>query len=323
VYNQQGQVIGVINVVGGPAQCPAKPEPTPPPTETECSPVLDPAMSAPANDDANWQQAADQSLPSEWKSAVWNAVAAAKQVCPSAWSGDCMAGGPSKIDQGYLLISKELQKAGIAASQAVSSSGQKADHLWVRRSPSSKDWNASKLFFYGNGCLITGDGAFTVHGWYTFVGGDPTPPPVDPPPTSGSCTAPLPPKVWTAETLPDGWGSDQIGQPRWELGCVPHGNVVDCTPKVAPHACDYCAAIGMGDIGGQPRCGCPVRNECPGFKCEERAACEAYLTGGTQLVARNGATCEYANNNPLQFKPNNGNCQLCSVGDPRVCGGWF
>jgi hypothetical protein len=86
----------------------------------------------------------------------------------------------------------------------------------------------------------------------------------------------------------------------------------------------------MGEISGQPRCGCPVRNECKpageepqNFKCEERVACEAYLTGGTKLQSRNGATCEFANNNPFQFFPNGGNCQLCSVGDPRVCGDWF
>jgi hypothetical protein len=141
----------------------------------------------------------------------------------------------------------------------------------------------------------------------------------------------LPPKVWTAVTLPDGWSEDQIGQPRWEIGCVPHSNVVDCTAKVAPHACGYCDAIGMGEIGGQIRCGCPVRNECKpveqtppqNFKCEERVACEAYLTGGTKLESRNDATCEFAHGNPFQFHPSGGNCRLCSIGDPRVCGGWF
>ena len=80
------------------------------------------------------------------------------------------------------------------------------DHLWVVRAPNSKDWNATKLFNYGTGCLITADGAFTVHGWYTYTGGTPTP---EPPPVAG-CSSPLPPKVWTAETLPDGWGGDQI-----------------------------------------------------------------------------------------------------------------
>jgi hypothetical protein len=343
VYDANGGVVGVIDVVGGPAQCPAAPPPPPscpqcpegqeckdpavgcvpkpiPPPTTGCNPTLDPAKSAPVGSDSEWPAAADQSLPSEWKQGVWNGVRAAQASCPSAWSGDCLSAGPSGINDGYRLISAALQAAGTKASHAVVD-GQLKDHLWIERSSGSKDWNASKLFYYGNGCLITGDGAFTVHGWYTYTGSGGTAPP-DPPSTDG-CSAPLPPKVWTPETLPDGWGSDQIGQPRWELGCTPHGNVVDCTPKVSPHACDYCTAIGMGEMGGQPRCGCPVRNECPGFKCEERVACEQYLTGGTKLESRNGASCSFAHNNPLQFFPNNGNCRLCSVGDGRVCGGWY
>jgi hypothetical protein len=306
--------------------CPPVEPPEEPPTEppaTECAPVLDPTRSAPIAPDSAWPKAQDQSLPTEWKQDVWKAVQKAQQACPAAWVGNCMRGGPGAIDQGYLLISKELQIAGGYASQGQTPSGERKDHLWVRRSSSSNDWNATKLFFYGNGCLITGDGAFTAHGWYTYVGSETTPPP-EPPPVAG-CSDPLPPKVWTAGTLPPGWGSDEIGKPRWVLGCKPHNNVIDCTAKVEPRACDYCASIGMGDIGGQQRCGCPVRNECPGFKCEERQACEAYLTGGTKLEAKqgSGATCAFAHGNPFQFWPSGGNCRLCSVGDPRVCGGWF
>jgi len=304
--------------------CPVDPTPTPDPPPAACAPVLDPAKSAPIAGDSSWPAAADQSEANAWKQSVWAAVAAAKASCPAAWrtdKPDCLKDGPSAIDHGYKLISKALQNAGMSASQAVVG-GERKDHLWVQRAPGSNDWNATKLFNYGDGCLITGDGAFNVHGWYTYSGGPtPTPGP-DPTPVAG-CSTPLPPKLWTAETLPDGWGSDMIGQPRWEIGCAPHGNVVDCTAKVAPRACDYCASIGMGDIGGQPRCGCPVRNECPGFKCEERVACEAYLTGGTKLESRNGATCEFAHGNPFQFKPSGGNCRLCSVGDPRVCGDWW
>jgi hypothetical protein len=283
-------------------------------------------MRAPANDDSNWVKAADQTTPNMFKQAVWQAVANAKAACTAAWRGDCLVAGEPGIDAGYLLIAKELQVTGWAASQAQDSAGRKYDHLWVRGSPATKDWNATKLFNYGTGCLITGDGAFAAHGWYTFIGNDPTPQPVDPPPVeppSGACGVPLPPKVWTVGTLPPGWGQDQIGKPRWEIGCTAHGNVIDCTAKVAPHACEYCADIGMGEAGGQIRCGCPVRNECPGVKCEERVACEAYLTGGTKLESRNGATCSFARGNPFQFEPSGGNCRLCSVGDPRVCGPWF
>jgi len=156
-----------------------------------------------------------------------------------------------------------------------------------------------------------------------------------PPPAGGSCPSPVPPRVWTAETLPDGWGENEIGRPRWLLLCVRHGRVIDCTPQVAPQAWDYCESIGMGTTAdGQRRGGCPVRNE----GVPEREACEAYITGGgtrlqTCAAARAadpdetcqpiaGATCERAGGNPLQFVPNDGQCRLCSA-DGKVCGEFF
>jgi hypothetical protein len=146
----------------------------------------------------------------------------------------------------------------------------------------------------------------------------PAPPPA--PPDGGSCSNPLPPKLWTAATLPDGWGEDEIGKPRWKIDCE-QKRVIDCTAHVAPQACAYCESIGMGTMpdGVQPRCGCPVRKE----DSLEREPCEEYLTGGTKLESRNGATCAFVDDNPFLFEPSGGNCRLCSVGDPRVCGGWF
>jgi len=291
----------------------------PPPPSSECNPVLNPTLGAPANDDANWKLATDQATTTGFKQAVWQAVQAAQAACPDAWNGNCMKAGVPGIDQGYLLIAKELQRVGWSASQAKDSGGKVYDHLYVRRIPGSSDWNATKLFYYGNGCLITGDGAFTVHGWYTFIGSDPTSPPVEPPST-GACSDPLPPKVWTAGTLPPGWGQDEIGKPRWLISCKPHFNVIDCTAKIAPQACSYCISIGMGEMAdGTPRCECPVRKE----DAPDRVACEAYLTGGTKLEDKNGADCSLANNNPFQFWPSSGNCRLCSAEDPRVCGEWF
>ena len=151
----------------------------------------------------------------------------------------------------------------------------------------------------------------------------PVPPaaPTPTPPASGACGNPLPPKVWTAATLPDGWGQNEIGRPRWMISCGRHGKIIDCVAKVEPRACDYCASIGMGTMpdGVQPRCGCPVRQEGD----PERVPCEAYLTGGTRLEARNGATCAFANSNPFQFEQNDGNCRLCSS-DGSVCSAeWF
>jgi hypothetical protein len=147
-----------------------------------------------------------------------------------------------------------------------------------------------------------------------------TTPPIEPP-SAAACGNPLPPKVWTAETLPDGWGVDEIGKPRWTINCGPHQGKIDCVAVVNPRACEYCTAIGMGTMpdGVQPRCGCPVRQE----GTPERVPCETYLTGGTKLESRNGATCAFVNDNPFVFEPSGGNCRLCSVGDGRVCGGWY
>jgi len=55
----------------------------------------------------------------------------------------------------------------------------------------------------------------------------------------------------------------------------PNG-IVDATPIVTKD-CEYCSAIGMGEINGTPRCACPIRNECPGFDCENRLTCEQYV----------------------------------------------
>ena len=125
--------------------------------------------------------------------------------------------------------------------------------------------------------------------------------PEDPQPLG--CTAPLP------DTTPG----------TWRFGCNANGHPwVDCTPVVI--GCAYCTAIGMGDGGS--RCTCPTRSECPGFKCEERVACEKYVTGGTVLDSRNGAACEFRGDNPMQFWPQSGNCRLCNA-DKSVCSEWW
>jgi hypothetical protein len=268
--------------------------------------------------------AADQSLPSDWKQAVLLAEVEAQTACPTAWSGGCMAGGPSAIDHGYLLIAHALQRRGIAASQAVVD-GEKKDHLWVRRAPASNDWNAAKLFHYGNGCLITADSAFTVHGWYTYAGAAPSPPP-----PSGSCpVAPCPDPTWTAATLPDGWGSDEIGRARWQFNSSIYvGRYLDNTAVVIRNE-PYCAAIGLSPYAdGQPRASCPVRPDGHA----DRAAIELWLTGGYALESRAGATCAPHPSNPVMFEIGTGDCRLCSLnrypsktsGAPPepVCGEW-
>lgn len=349
VYNETCGIIGTVQVAGGPSQCSSRctappPDPNPPSTgEQICDPALDVTKMAPPNVPEHWPAAAEQT-PNR-QQAVNNAIAAAQASCPSMWRTTGGAGcltNVNQIDRGYNLISWHLQQAGIGASQA-ETPDRKYDHLYVH--DAGNRWESWKSFEYSGGCLT----GHPYKGDYDYVGNqapvppnpNPTPTPT-PPPNAGACTAPLPPKTWTAETLPDGWGDNELNTARYEINCQAHGHVVDCTSVVAPHACDYCDSIGMGSYSdGQPRCGCPVRNECKpveqtppqNFKCEERVACEAYLTGGTRVEGRNGAACEFANNNPFQFKPADGNCRLCSVdkypsktpGNPpeSVCGGWF
>jgi len=63
----------------------------------------------------------------------------------------------------------------------------------------------------------------------------------------------------------------------FSLSVAPNG-IVDATPIVAK-ALDYCTAIGMGlsPDGVTPRAACPMRNECPGWDCENRLPCEQYV----------------------------------------------
>ena len=324
------------NPTQDPAHCELAPacaeQPVPPdPPVVECNPVLNPALGAPANDDANWEKSGDQTTSNWFKQSVWQAVSAAKAACPKVWSGDCLKAGEPGIDAGYLLISKELQKMGIAASQAQDSADRKYDHLWVRGPSAMKDWNATKLFNYGNGCLITGDGAFTAHGWYTFVGDDPTPPPPTPerppvtPPPAGACPAtPCPDLVWTEATLPDGWSNEELGRPRMQFNSSTYvGRWKDNTLVVKRNE-PYCASIGMSPMAdGQLRAACPLRPDGH----VDREALEAWASGGFKLESQNGATCMMHPTNPVMFELNGGNCRLCTVrtfkeGKP-LCGDWF
>lgn len=61
------------------------------------------------------------------------------------------------------------------------------------------------------------------------------------------------------------------------INCV--REICDVTPIVTK-ALDYCQSIGMGEMGGQPRAACPMRNECgaipENFDCANRLPCEQY-----------------------------------------------
>lgn len=300
-------------------------EQPPQPPATRCQPALDAAHSAPVAEDGEWPLAADQSVDSAWKQAVFGAVREAQAMCPAAWSGDCLSGGAADIDHGYLLISKALQSAGVDASQGRTPSGEVKDHLWVRRSPGSADWNATKLFFYGNGCLITGDGAFTAHGWYTYGGAAPTPPP-QPPPVTGTCpVGPCPELTWTEATLPDGWGRDEIGRARMHFNSSVYvGRCEDNTLLVTRNE-PYCASIGMSPMAnGILRDACPLRPDGH----PDRVALETWASQGFRVEGENGARCDpcpAAPDNPVMFALGS-RCRICTVrtfknGEP-LCSEW-
>jgi hypothetical protein len=107
---------------------------------------------------------------------------------------------------------------------------------------------------------------------------------------AAGCTEPTPPPLYTFAMKLEGTS--------WWNG----------TPIVKGH--DYCEAIGMGTMpdGVQPRNECPVRNECPGVKCEERAACERVVMGGLATWRSDGQTIvDESNENHLLAK-----CKNCT-----------
>jgi hypothetical protein len=175
---------------------------------------------------------------------------------------------------------------------------QRADQLW-------EEYHA--VYF--------GDGSWTDSGNGKYVGthregGPPAPPPVEPPPVVDyGCPEPRPARVWTAETLPPGWGQDAIGTPRWRLTGGPHGQWVDTTALVwrnEPH----CRAIGMSPMAdGTPRGECPPRPDGH----PDRLACERYLAEGEWVVVSDdGLPCERHPSNPAQFRARGGHCRLCN-----------
>lgn len=327
---QPGVPGGVVNVQD-PAQCIAAP-----PVEPPVPPVEPPVPPTPG---VGCVLAGEEVTPSTQTNTVGPDVnAAMHRLVPRCDIGsDCIINEYTQ-QSWFAAVGAELRKTGLCAGPG----GDEMQVALLRSNP----WQNFHIFAGDDSpTLPAPPGARRTVNWspnswrgsWVAPGGTTPPIPPDPtqPPVAG-CSAPLPPKVWTAETIPPGFDPALVGQTRYIIGCSPHSGVIDCTAQNV-RACDYCAAIGMGEAGGQIRCGCPVRNECKpaeqtppqNFKCEERVACEAYLTSGTVLESKNGAVCEFANGNSFQFKPNNGNCRLCGVngttynGERQGCGGWF
>lgn len=148
---------------------------------------------------------------------------------------------------------------------------------------------------------------------------DPTPSPT---PVPGPCPiAPCPTRTWTLETLPPGWGADQIGKPAYEVKARMHtmGNA-DATAVVIRQE-PFCRAIGLSPYAdGQPRASCPVRPDGH----SERVPVENWLLfGGFTRDSRNGQDCTPNNtDNPAAFLGGTGNCRSCNV-PKTACSEWF
>jgi len=148
-------------------------------------------------------------------------------------------------------------------------------------------------------------------------------PPQPPPPTSppGDCPAlPCPASVWTAETLPSGWGSDMIGKAAWAWSCHERGRLwEDCTPIVVRQE-PYCRAIGMSPMAdGSLRAACPMRPDGH----PEREVIELWLLGGAPVPdARGGQDCNPEGRPAFAVPRGSGDCRICSA-DEATCSEWF
>lgn len=174
-------------------------------------------------------------------------------------------------------------------------------------------------------------------GWHVYVGPEDGPgtvlwspqaarpayaaaPAVPPPPASppgGSCPAPpCPARVWTEATLPDGWGRDMIGKPRWEWSCHESGRAwADCTPVVVRNE-PYCASIGMSPMAdGSPRAACPMRPD--GHL--EREAVEWWLVGAP---VPDGPDCDPPGRPAYAVPRGSGACRLCDASKTVCSGAW-
>jgi len=174
-----------------------------------------------------------------------------------------------------------------------------ADSVLIKRNDGT--WEQRHAVRFSDSCYLDGDGPNVFEGVWIYTSVLPSPSP----PNTFGCSDPLP----------------NTDPAAWKINTNVRGAWADNTPTTIMQ-CSYCEAIGMS-APESPRCGCPMRNECPGYKCEERSACETYVAGGGyKLESRNGATCQLVETNQLMFYVNNGNCRVCNL-DGTVCSGWY
>lgn len=166
------------------------------------------------------------------------------------------------VQESLALVAGELRRQGLCAS------GPWVDAVVVR-APDGK-WEEHHVVAYTDGCFTLTQNGYK--GAWAYSGSSPG---------QVGCTDPRPPRVST-----------------FNLKC----EVAWCDATPLIQSCDYCASIGMGDIGGTQRCTCPTRSECPGFKCEERPACEAVAVNGNPAWRCEVGQVEVKTDNPYQAR---------------------
>lgn len=317
---QPGVPGGVVNVQD-PAQCIV----TPPPVEPPVPPVEPPVPPTPG---VGCVLAGEEVTPSTQTNTTGPDVnAAMHRLVPRCDIGsDCVINEYTQ-QSWFAAVGAELRKAGLCAGAG----GDEMQVALLRSNP----WQNFHVFAGDDSSTLPAPpGARRTVNWSpnswrgAWVSPGGTAPPVEPPvppvtpPTGESCPfLPCPQRLWTAETLPPGWGPDQIGKPAYKINSHTHtmGNI-DST-AVTTRQEPFCASIGMSPMAdGTLRAECPVRpDEHP-----ERLPVENWLMfGGPTRDSRMGQNCTPNNtDNAWAFLGGTGNCRMCNV-PKTACTPWY
>jgi hypothetical protein len=264
---------------------------------------------------------------------LWPAVEQWMSENPTKVRHTCTNGGPGlsfslkdstvacpwckAIETTYAEIARILWAQQIWSGQPVTADGGRIDKYAIQDAFDPQLFPYFNLLEYGGACFGTAQSLDGV--WIRQV----TTPPQQ------TCSTPLPNRDsswWWLRC------ENRHGCSDSDPGCV-----IDCTHWTKPgaaaqppllSACDYAKAIGMGEMDGTPRCGVPMRNECPPggpdscfapncVKCWERQACEVYVAEGPlHVVSLDGLPCTQVA--PTMFLARNGQCKLCNPAE-TVC----
>lgn len=119
------------------------------------------------------------------------------------------------------------------------------------------------------------------------------------------------PSRYCGDVAQDGCPAPLPDKTKFKINLAKHNGKWDATPTTVM-TCAYCAEIGLGEMGGVPRCGCPMRPEGNVY----RSACERYVLGGDPVWYCNGVRIESLAN-PYQASCN-GVVRVCNVSE-SVC----